>query len=48
MDVQDFDGLAFHRVDHDIGEWRQHKFPGAVAVAGPALLGAVFKERIRR
>jgi hypothetical protein len=36
MNVQDFDGVGFHRVDHDVGERRERKFSCAFAVAGSA------------
>jgi hypothetical protein len=34
MNVQDFDGFSFHRLDHYIGERRKRKFSGATAMAG--------------
>jgi len=36
IDVQDFDGFSFHRVDHNVGERRNRKLSCAAAVAGSA------------
>ena len=41
MDVQDFDGVSFHRVDHHARDRRKRKFSCAAAVAGSAPVGCV-------
>ena len=43
IDVQDFDGFSFHRVDHDVGERRKRQFSCAVPVAGSASVGCCSK-----
>src|ERR1019366_4861563 len=43
IDVQDFDGFGFQRVDHDVGEWRKRQFSCAVPMAGSASVGCGLK-----
>src|ERR1035437_1136833 len=43
IDVQDFDGFSFHRVDHDVGERRHRQFSCAASLAGSASVGFCFE-----
>ena len=36
VDVQDFDSISFHGIDHDVRERRKRQFFSAAPVAGPA------------
>jgi len=47
MNVQDLDGFAFDCINHDIGQWREHKFACACPRSGLPWLGEFFNERIR-
>jgi hypothetical protein len=43
VNVQNFNRLGPHCIDHDIGKRRERQFSGTVAVAGPAPVGRGFK-----
>jgi hypothetical protein len=39
MNVENFDGFSFHRVDDDIREWRKREFPCAATMARSTAIG---------
>ena len=44
IDMQDFDGVGFHRIDYDVGKWRQRQFSCAAPMSGPALVWQGFQQ----
>ncbi len=48
VDMQDFHGASFHRIDHDVRGRRKCQLSCAASVAKSAPVGRGLRERIRR